>query len=222
LRKPRMKKFVKSQPDHLPEVPKIVSRWELPLLDRLAFEAALARFDATGEPVFALRTFVLATKMGVYPPQRIMQWVDQAFNNWNDEQGELSMDKAMNLARGRGQEAAYKAALRQERDEHVMAEMDLLIALGAKRAQAAEMVASRLDQEDWNKSRHALNNLKTETLIAMHTARKEKHWGDQEYLDELNEDPDWQEWLRARLQKYNPLSIPPALRQWIEKRFSEP
>jgi hypothetical protein len=217
-----MKMFIKSQPDHLPEAPKVVSRWDLPLLDRLAFEAALAKFDATGEPVFAVRTFVLATKMGVYPPQRIMQWVGQAFNNWNDEQGQLSMDKAMNLSRGRGEKAAYKVALRQERDEEVMAEMDLLIALGAPRPKAAELVEGRLQQEDWNKSRHDLSDLKTGTLIPMHSARKATQWGNQQYLDELKQDPHWQEWLRAHFRKYNPLSIPPALRQWIEKRFSEP
>lgn len=207
-----MKMFIRSQADDLQKLPSAVSRWHLPILDRLALEAALANLEATGNAVFAVRTFVLATKLGVYPPQRIMQWLSQSFESWSDEQGELSMDKAMGLVGGRGKRAA---AFRQERDEEVMSEMDLLMGMGAEREEAAEMVESRLDQEDWNKSRHDMCDLKAETLIKRHVARKLNVQRMRKIVDEMKVDPEWQEWARARLCRYNSLSIPPALKSMV-------
>ena len=161
-------------------------------------------FDATGNAVFAVRAFVEAEKLGVYPPQRIMRWVSRSFEAWAEQKGKRSMDKAMRLTLGRGKTSPYGAALLHERNEHLIAEIDLLKALGATQEQAQEMVESRLDHK-----------LKRDRLIDILSERKTKYWTNKAELEELKADPEWHEWLRARLQAYNPLCVPEALQSMV-------
>jgi hypothetical protein len=189
-----------------------INRWEFPVLDTVAIQARLNEFVETGSPLAAIEAVITAMRLGVYPPQSVLRWMEQAFLNWHEHEGKMSMDEAMGL-RG-AKTPVFKQALLRDRDDALMLEMEKLIALKATREQAAGLVARRMEDEDWNKSMWDLSDLATDTLIDNHKAWSKNHDGRvlHEALGRITADPAW---VRSFLSKYDPTYLPNVLKSRV-------
>ena len=180
----------------------------------LTFETDLlhskwARFKETANPVLALEVIMWAIQSGVYPPAETLRWLADGLCKWHDNQGEHSLDWALGITVGRGQTPHYKRLLLDERDEMLMLDMARLSYLGATREEAASMIASKIAETDWNKTRHDIADPNAETLSAMHARLKPNYVLEPKI--HLN-DPKWvSEWLGT----FNVLYIPEILKSML-------
>lgn len=131
-------------------------------------EAAMHSFRRDKDPLTALRVFLDSMENGFYPPVEILEFLLSAFFDYWKNQGNKSMDKAMNLVAGKGQTPPFKRALMQERDLMLMMDIDLLMSLGFSREKAAEAVTAKLKREDWNKTFHEMADIDAETIADRH------------------------------------------------------
>lgn len=134
----------------------------------LSIEAAMLNYRKNGDPITALRVFCDSMENGLYPPVEVLEFLRAAFNEYRDKQGTISMDKAMNLAAGKGQTPPFKRALMRQRDEMLMMDIDLLMVLGFSREKAAEAVTVKLKSEDWNHSLHDMADIDADTIADRH------------------------------------------------------
>ena len=134
----------------------------------ISIEQRLAGFQKTRNPVLAFEVFVHSMRAGLHPPKEVLRWLQACFEEHHNEQGKKSMDSILGLS-SRGKTPPYKALLIEQRNEMLFIDMDVLIHLGATRDQAAEMVAAKLEQSDWNKSGYDMADPNADTLSDMHS-----------------------------------------------------
>lgn len=97
-------------------------------------------FAKTGDPMDALGWIALAAKSGVELPPRMGMWLHQALQTYVN--GDGTMDAAMDLdKRGQAQPRRKRRADGELND--TLGRMWFLMAAGADRTQAAELVAAR-------------------------------------------------------------------------------
>ena len=100
-----------------------------------------------------------------------MAWIEKCFSEWHGAQGKnVTMDKIMGLKPGSGKDPAYKAALLDDRNAMLFYDMARLIRLGARIAEAAEMVSRKLEgSKGWNKSKWHLSTANSDSLAQAFT-----------------------------------------------------
>jgi hypothetical protein len=125
-------------------------------------------FKSTGNPVLAFEAFISSIEAGVYPPLNVMRWMAETLRKYHDDQGTKSLDQYFGTTPGRGQVPAFKKLLLQDRNSKRLLEIDCLMYLGATREEAAEMVSSKMEHEDWNHTRYELKDLSASTLEDLH------------------------------------------------------
>ncbi len=148
-------------------------------IDGLLIESRVTGFKETQNPILAMEAFCHSMRTGVYPPIRVLRWLEESFDVYmadqeNKGRGGASLEKIMGLKKGSGGTPPYKKLLLEDRDEMLMEDMDQLMYLGASREQAAEAVTARLSETDWNKTMDDLEDIGAETIADRHKrARRE-------------------------------------------------
>lgn len=190
-----------------------VGEWELPGLDGAAIRLRAEEFEATGDPISAIESFMLAMRCGVYPPESVLRWLADAFERWHDGQGkDVSLERALGLVAGVGKQPAFKAALIKDRNEMLMLDMDRLIHLGATLDEAASAIAARLEQTDWNRSKWELPDLGVEALKTLHASRPAPSARTAAAMDRVFSDRDW---VASWLKNFPLLYLPEKLKSML-------
>jgi hypothetical protein len=98
-------------------------------------------FAASGDPMDALGWIALAAKSGVELPPHMGRWLHQALQTYVN--GDSTMDAAMGL-RKRGQGGPRRKRREASELNDTLGRMWFLMAAGADRTQAAELVVARV------------------------------------------------------------------------------
>lgn len=121
---------------------------------RVYLKAKELGFIETKNPVYAIEAFLIANGSGLYPPLWALEWLNDGFQRYHDGQGTLQIDKALGLAKSRGQNSPFKTLLEQDRDDQWMHDIFRLTTLfHVSVEEAAKMVVGRLESfPGWNKT----------------------------------------------------------------------
>ncbi len=79
--------------------------------------------------------------MGYFSPAPAYRWLVAGLRRWRDEWArgpEITLEAALGLARGRGDDPDQKQLLRLKRDLFLAEHVQTLVTLGAKPAEAAD------------------------------------------------------------------------------------
>jgi hypothetical protein len=60
------------------------------------------KFKVTGNPVYAIESFIAAHELGCYPTKGVLAWLYAGLKEWHREQGTRSLDAILRLKKGRG------------------------------------------------------------------------------------------------------------------------
>jgi hypothetical protein len=124
------------------------------------------RFQETKNAFYAAEAFLVAMHAGHAPPPPILAWLNQGFEQWSASGGTADLAKALSLKPGRGQEPVTVRLERERRNERLLKNMDALMAMGATRAQAADL--ARIEGEAVG----LVALPAVETLVSMHARAK--------------------------------------------------
>lgn len=150
------------------------------------------RFCKTGNPVYAIESFVRARLAGKVPPKRVLAWIEKCFTEWLEvHQGRKSMDSIMGLEKGKGNRlSAYQRVLIEERDDRLLSDVSRLVCMGATIEKAAQMVSRKLeDSRNWNRSKWPIRKPNADTI-----ARRYMEWAERKDVDGFHRDiilPRW-------------------------------
>lgn len=114
---------------------------------------AIDKFRLTENAAYGLEAFVAASKASIFPPEDLLSWLTESFENWGSNGGEQSLDKILKLSRvTSGATPAIKTKCLVDRDERVISEIRELVGnFGLSKENAGYLVAERMeaDSEDW-------------------------------------------------------------------------
>lgn len=165
--------------------------------------------DRSADPMRMMEMFVLCDRLGVYPPAAIMAWLRDAFVAWTENEGKESIDALLGLKAGRGETPLYKSRIIKARNEMLHEDMGRLIATFAcEPAEAATMVAARLDAADWNKTLWDVPDLKASSILDLWMRCEQAPYLELGKMFAEQRSPDAR---RAYLSKFPPESVPPRL-----------
>ncbi len=134
----------------------------------MALHSRAGQFQKSGNPVYAIESFMLYHKAGLYPEKLILDWLASVFEEWHSENGHVSMDKVMGLTPGAGKTPPMKAALIEQLEQDLMIEVRRLMGMfGISIHDAAYMVSARLAEGGWDTTGHKLTSYETLTLVQM-------------------------------------------------------
>lgn len=173
-------------------------------------------FRKTRGPLLAVETFLLARKARVAPPETILKWIEESFQQWYEAQGTKSLELIMGLRGGKGQIPAFKAVLIGDRNEMLFSDMARLRCClpGITLEEVAQAVCARLENTPgWNKSRWKLAELDGQTLT-----RRYKSWPSRRSWEESLKKyiPGWSVEQKQRyLALFPPLALPARFRNHL-------
>jgi hypothetical protein len=145
------------------------------------------KFRETGNPVYAIESFLRARLAGKVPPKRVLAWIEKCFTEWHDvHQGKKSLDSIMGLDKGRGNRlSAFERILLEERDYRLLSDVSRLVCLGATVEKAAGMVARKLEEsKNRDRSRWTIRTLSADT-IAQRYLRWPKRKNEERFMKDI-------------------------------------
>jgi hypothetical protein len=123
--------------------------------DQIAFASAIA-MGALGKdlmagayrgtlhnPLFAIEIFTTHHAMGLYPPLWVLDWLNEAFAEFLESEGESDLLGLLGVKRGKGKRTIFDEARAVNIETGLMHEISLLNALGVSIVDAATMVEAR-------------------------------------------------------------------------------
>ncbi len=150
-----------------------------PTATRIHLKASELGFAQTKNPIYAIQAFLIANGSGLFPPLWALDWVNEGFQRYYDGQGLVSLDKALGIAKGRGENSPFKALIEQERDDQLARDIFRLTTLFPISAnEAATMVAERIkNTPNWNKTAYkSLKALSPATLEDKYSRELKASW----------------------------------------------
>lgn len=113
-------------------------------------------FIETRDPARALDTFILARSNGIDVPEETLDFLELAFREWFEKNGEVSLDSLMGISPGKGSGGSMLNPLwTKDRNRKIFKQMAVLIRLGKSDAEASDMVAAKLQQTVEKNPEHA-------------------------------------------------------------------
>ncbi|KAF0146172.1 MAG: hypothetical protein FD156_199 [Nitrospirae bacterium] len=181
------------------------------------------KFKETGNPVYAIESFINAHEAGLYPPLSILNFLADTFKKYHEIAGKgkkTSLDKLLGFSNGKGQDKAFKQVMMaDERNQTLMVDIYILRRLfGLSVEKAAAMVGMRLEEipdEKWNKTEFKINKIVDRSLKDEYNKNWKKNLEQDAHVERTTEFfSKWTEEDKIEyLKKYPPISIPEKLRQ---------
>ena len=111
-------------------------------------------FKETQNSVYALETFLIADKAGLFPPDWALSWLLKGFWRYHKLLGKKPLEQTLGLVKKAGQAPPFKGVLLKQGDEKLMFDIFLLHKFGKYSVRlASKMVAKRLeDTKDYDQT----------------------------------------------------------------------
>lgn len=75
---------------------------------RMQIEFRRMMFEKTDNPVYVIETFIISYRNGLYPPIWVLSWLCDHFEDWAENAGRKTLDKAFELTAGKGQTKPFE------------------------------------------------------------------------------------------------------------------
>lgn len=162
-------------------------------------QVMLEEFGETGNHLFLLEAFVASFRAGQKPPQAALAWLADGLEAWADSAGAQALEHCLHLRPPRGGRALFAEWDRRLANSVLLADMDVLVYLGATREQAAAIALDRRPNAGgaWQ------YEISAETLLRTYASRRRRTA--RERLQQLAGSP---EAAAAFLGKFNPTYMP--------------
>jgi hypothetical protein len=189
------------------ELPKEVYEWFA--------QSKVEQAETSGNPVLMIEAILVADEKKFALPRAALTFVVEGFRRWYDSQATISLDEAFAIKPQDGKRHPYRSLLLEDRNEMLFSKMAALKALGARTAQAAEMVARGLEEhEDWNQSKWTMApRIELETLLRLYSK-----WPQRREMEELHREtvPKWTQQRRRKfLAQFPSDSMPYRIKQTL-------
>lgn len=123
------------------------------------------RFLESKNPVYAIEMIMLCHEAGLYPPLSIMDWLADSLKRWHDQNGHADLESVMGLRKSGQTGNAFREAIKKQLEENLMTEFcRLRYMFSITNSETAQMIATRLEDTEWNYSGYSITPYSESTL----------------------------------------------------------
>lgn len=125
------------------------------VLDYLTLRLKESAFNEEQNPVYVVEAFLMAYRLGLFPPLWVMEYAVKAFECWHKSNGRKELGECFGLKLDTGQKSAFRKLLLADRDEDFCYEvLKLQVLFDYSADKACNMVSRKLeDSKDFNKTK---------------------------------------------------------------------